>query len=156
MKFHGSPFVISVKIEQLPKENVDNLLYGREAGAMSLRLFFFFLCVVCCSFGLQHLFEDSAVFKCAIPALTQHDSLNCLGQGVPVRGAYGWLLNSKISLNDARWSDLVKVRGIGAALAHAIITQRAELGRFRDWNEVDAIAGVGTLKLKLLQSVCHL
>jgi competence protein ComEA len=123
---------------------------------MSLRLFFFFLFVVCWCLGVQQGPAQEVAFICASPALKHADTLRCDGHGRAVRGAYGWLLGPKIPLNHARWSDLVMIRGIGPHLARAIINRRDKLGRFRNWPEIDAIRGMGAQKLKQIQSVCHL
>ena len=123
---------------------------------MSLRLFFFFLFVVCWCLGVQQGTDQEDAFIWVTPALTLGDTLRCDDHGRPVRGAYGWLLSPKIPLNHARWSDLVMIRGIGSHLARAIINQRHRFGRFRDWLEIDAIRGMGAQKLKQIQSECHL
>ena len=123
---------------------------------MSLRLFFFFLFAVCCSFTLKERTGPGVVLRCPHPALTPQETLNCFGEGLPVRGAYLRLLNAKIPLNDARATDLMRIRGIGPRLARAILDERNRLGIFRSWDEVDAIVGMGAQKLKSLKRVCRL
>ncbi len=60
-------------------------------------------------------------------------------------------LGAKLSLNDATADELLLVPGVGPALAKALVKARAERRRFRSWDEVDAVTGVGPVKLEALK-----
>jgi competence protein ComEA len=60
-------------------------------------------------------------------------------------------LGGRLRLNEATADDLVLVPGIGPTLARALVKARTERGGFRSWDEVDAVTGVGPVKLAALK-----
>jgi len=60
-------------------------------------------------------------------------------------------LGARLNLNDATAEELALIPGIGPRLAGALVKERGELGRFRSWEEVDAVSGVGPAKLDILK-----
>jgi competence protein ComEA len=64
----------------------------------------------------------------------------------PVRG-------SLLNLNAATSAQLQAIAGIGPALAQRIIDKRAALGgKFRSWDDVDAVEGIGPKLLETLKA----
>lgn len=55
------------------------------------------------------------------------------------------------NINAAGSEDLMRVRGIGAALAGAIIEHRQRVGGFRSMDEVGEVAGIGEKRLAALR-----
>jgi competence protein ComEA len=70
----------------------------------------------------------------------------------PLRLAVG----GKLSLNRATETELAAVPGIGPHLAKALVEVRGRRGAFVQWEEVDAVKGVGPAKLRLLQQTTSL
>jgi competence protein ComEA len=62
----------------------------------------------------------------------------------------------KLDLNRMSEADLALVPGIGPSLAKAVVAERMRLGRFRSWDEVDRVRGVGRTKVEVLQALTHL
>ena len=62
----------------------------------------------------------------------------------------------KLDLNRLSEVELTVVPGIGDALAKAIVEKRERLGRFRSWDEVDGVRGVGPAKVKVLQALTEI
>jgi competence ComEA-like helix-hairpin-helix protein len=56
-----------------------------------------------------------------------------------------------LDINVISSTDLQKVPGVGPVLAARLIARRDSLGRFRSWEQVDAVAGVGPALLVRLQ-----
>lgn len=65
-------------------------------------------------------------------------------------------LGVKLDLNRASEEDLRLVPGIGPVLARALVEARSSRGGFRDWDEVDAVPGVGPAKLARLKEAADL
>jgi DNA uptake protein ComE-like DNA-binding protein len=61
-----------------------------------------------------------------------------------------------VDLNRAGAAELVQISGVGPVLAARLVARRDSLGGFRDWSEVDAVAGVGPAMLLKLQSLAIL
>ena len=55
-----------------------------------------------------------------------------------------------LDLNRATAADLERIRGVGTVLAAKILARRDSLGKFRTWEEVDAVTGVGEAMLARL------
>jgi competence protein ComEA len=55
------------------------------------------------------------------------------------------------NLNTMDLDDLMEIPGIGEAYANRIIEKRKELGRFREWGEVDSLSGIGSKRLENLR-----
>ena len=62
----------------------------------------------------------------------------------------------KLDLNRMTEADLALLPGIGASLAKAIAAERTRLGRFRSWDEVDRVRGVGPTKVEVLQALTRI
>ena len=62
------------------------------------------------------------------------------------------IANQQIPLNSAAVRDIDRIEGISEKLARRIVHVRDSLRGFRDWNQVDAIQGVGPALLTRLQS----
>lgn len=58
----------------------------------------------------------------------------------------------KLDLNAASEAELAQVPGVGRALAAALVRARERAGRFRRWEDVDSVAGVGPAKLAVLRA----
>ena len=52
------------------------------------------------------------------------------------------------NLNAMDVDDLTGIPGIGEAYANRILEKRRELGKFREWGEVEAISGIGSKRLE--------
>jgi competence ComEA-like helix-hairpin-helix protein len=61
-----------------------------------------------------------------------------------------------VDLNRAGVGELVQISGVGPVLAARLVARRDSLGGYREWSEVDAVAGVGPAMLLKLQSVAIL
>lgn len=61
-----------------------------------------------------------------------------------------------ISLRSASAADLERLPGIGPALAARIIEERDRQGRFRSWEELLAVPGIGPRKLDVLKEAARL
>ncbi len=70
----------------------------------------------------------------------------------PAPAGQALALGAKLDLNRATEEDLALLPGIGPSLAHALVEARASRGRFHDWEEVDAVPGIGPVKLQALQA----
>lgn len=68
----------------------------------------------------------------------------------------GLTVGVKLDLNQASEEELALVPGVGAKLAREIVVARKASGRFRSWEEVDEIAGVGPAKLEALRAAAEL
>lgn len=78
------------------------------------------------------------------------------GGGAALHPAQALALGLKLDLNRASAQDLERVPGIGPKLARAIVSERARLGGFRSWEEVDGVPGVGPAKAEALRAVAEL
>lgn len=65
-------------------------------------------------------------------------------------------MGGKLDLNRATEDDLMLLPGVGRGLARTIVKARSEHGRFRSWDEVDEVPGVGAGKMELLQAHAEL
>jgi len=57
----------------------------------------------------------------------------------------------RANLNEMTRDEFTGIPGIGESFATRILETREEIGRFRDWNEVDAIPGIGPKRLENLR-----
>ena len=58
----------------------------------------------------------------------------------------------RISINEATVQDLLRVHGIGPALAQAIIDTREEMNGFLYWEEITDVPGIGQKRLDALSA----
>ena len=80
----------------------------------------------------------------------------CGGEGALPTGAAALALGRKLDLNTASEAELALLPGVGPALARRLVSERDALGRFRSWDDVDAVPGVGEAKLRTLQGSAEL
>ncbi len=59
--------------------------------------------------------------------------------------------NQPKNLNAATAEDIKAISGFGDALADSILKAREQKGRFKSWDELDAISGIGEQRLKQLK-----
>lgn len=59
--------------------------------------------------------------------------------------------NVPSDINYISTADLQKVRGVGPVLADRLVARRDSIGRFRSWEQVDEVAGVGPAMLARLR-----
>ena len=78
------------------------------------------------------------------------------GPGKALSTAQLLTVGGKIDLNSATESDLVLAPGIGPHLARALSRERARLGRFATWEQVDRVPGVGASKLSAIQEIAEI
>ena len=78
------------------------------------------------------------------------------GGGSPLNASAKWTVGLKVKLNAVSEQELTALPGVGPSLAKALVTARGERGGFKSWDEVDAVPGVGPVKLTMLQSVLEL
>ena len=74
--------------------------------------------------------------------------------GSPLPAGQALTLGQKFDCNTATEAELALVPGIGASLAHELIAARD--GGFVDWDQLDAVPGVGATRLKALQTACDI
>ena len=72
--------------------------------------------------------------------------------GEPLSSKWAQAVGQQLDLNQIDEAALAQVPGVGAKLAHAVVETRVRLAGFRDWDQVDAVAGVGPAKLATLQA----
>ena len=94
-----------------------------------------------CPAGEVHL-DDKGVAHC--------------GPGRPLPAGQTLGAGGKIDLNQATADELALVSGIGPALAKALVEERTRLGRFSSWDQVDAVPGVGEVKLAALKNAAEI
>jgi competence protein ComEA len=81
----------------------------------------------------------------------------CASEGSAPRGGAALALGLRLDLNHAAEDELAALPGVGRSLARRLVeTRAAQGGRFRTWDEVDAVAGVGGAKLQLLRRTTEL
>lgn len=56
-----------------------------------------------------------------------------------------------VNLNDATLEELIKLKGIGPALAHRIIEHRIQNGPFKDRSEIKKVPGIGPEKFDAIK-----
>jgi competence protein ComEA len=78
------------------------------------------------------------------------------GPGRPLPAGQALSAGGKLDLNKASADDLALVSGIGPALAKALVDERTRLGKFSSWDEVDAVPGVGEVKLAALKNATEI
>ena len=59
-----------------------------------------------------------------------------------------------ININTATQTELEKLKGIGPALASAIVAYREQHGAFQSVEELDKVSGIGPKKLEALKGKC--
>jgi competence protein ComEA len=81
----------------------------------------------------------------------------CLpAQGEPLPGGQALTVGQKLVLNRATAEELALVPGVGPRLARALVEERERQGGFSDWDQVEAVRGVGPVKLQALMQAAEL
>jgi competence protein ComEA len=78
------------------------------------------------------------------------------GQGAPLPAGQAVTVGRRLRLDLATAEDLALIPGISAALAQRLVAARTALGGFGSWTQVDAVEGVGPVRLERLQRFCEL
>lgn len=65
-------------------------------------------------------------------------------------------LGGKADLNRMSAEDFRLLPGFGRRLAGSVIAERARLGRFQSWQEVDEVPGMGPAKLRALKDLAEI
>ena len=78
------------------------------------------------------------------------------GPGAPLPAGQALTLGLSLNLNRVTAGELALIPGISEDLARRLVEERARLGGFRSWDEVDAVEGVGAVRLTRLQQRCQL
>ena len=65
-------------------------------------------------------------------------------------------LGAPLDLNRATADDLAQLPGVGPALAKALVDERTRRGGYKSWDEVDAVPGVGPVKLQTLKATVEI
>lgn len=74
--------------------------------------------------------------------------------GLPLPAGQALTLKQKFDCNRATEADFALVPGVGPNLAHDLVAARA--GGFVNWEQVDAVSGVGNARLNALQAACDI
>jgi competence protein ComEA len=76
--------------------------------------------------------------------------------GAPLPAGQALTVGRPLDLNRVTADELALVPGISVELARRLVAERARLGGFSSWEEVDAVEGVGAVRLTRLQERCQL
>ncbi len=77
-------------------------------------------------------------------------------EGAPLPAGARLTLGARLDLNHATAEELSLVPGVGRSLARELVEERARLGRYSSWDQVDRVRGVGVARLKALQEAAEL
>lgn len=100
--------------------------------------------------------SSAPALDCEPGAVRMVDGVAVCGEGAPPTGAQALALGLKLDLNAATEAELAQLPGVGRTLARKLVEAREAQGRFSNWQEVDAVSGVGAAKLEALQAVTEL
>jgi competence protein ComEA len=99
---------------------------------------------------------STPALDCEPGAVRMVDGVAVCGEGAPPTGAQALALGLKLDLNAASEAELAQLPGVGRSLARKLVEAREAQGRFSNWEQVDAVSGVGAAKLETLQAVTEL
>lgn len=57
----------------------------------------------------------------------------------------------QVDVNKAQWPELLQLPGVGQTLAQRIVEERAENGRFHDWDDLRRVGGIGPRTLERMK-----
>jgi competence protein ComEA len=100
--------------------------------------------------------EEAPALDCEPAAVRMVGGVARCGEGALPTGAQAVALGLKLDLNTASEAELAQVSGVGRSLARKLVEAREAQGRFRSWDEVDAVSGVGPGKLETLRATLEL
>ena len=72
---------------------------------------------------------------------------------VPGPPAQALTVGLKLDLNVVGEAELALLPGVGRSLARAIVEERRRLGKFRSWDDVERVRGVGPAKAEVLHAL---
>lgn len=84
------------------------------------------------------------------------DGVAHCGPGQALSFAQKLTLGVRVDLNQVTADELAQVPGVGPTLARELVAERQRLGRFRSWEQVDRVNGVGLSRLQALQAVLEI
>lgn len=92
-------------------------------------------------------------FACEKEALRidRQGLIGCFDEA-PLPAGVRLTLGLKLDLNEATADELMLISGIGPAFAKALVEARTAAKGFRDWDQVDRVAGVGMVRLQALKA----
>ncbi|MFT3708012.1 MAG: helix-hairpin-helix domain-containing protein [Archangium sp.] len=82
------------------------------------------------------------------------DGVARCGEGAALPPGQAMTVKQKFDCNLATAEELALVPGLGASVAAEIVAARPD-GGFTNWDEIDAISGVGPARLIALQAACE-
>ncbi len=85
--------------------------------------------------------------------LDEHGVARC-GAALALPVGQALTVGQKVDLNRASAEELALIPGVPLEVARALVAERARLGGFAAWSEIDAVDGVGPARLEALQSHC--
>jgi competence protein ComEA len=100
--------------------------------------------------------SSAPALDCEPGAVRLVNGVAVCGEGAVPTGAQALALGLKLDLNAASEEELAQLPGVGRSLARKLVEAREAQGRFSNWQEVDAVSGVGAAKLETLQAVTEL
>jgi hypothetical protein len=109
------------------------------------------------AFGLWRWPDQRPALECE-PALVHLDDAGVArcGAGGALPAGQALTLGLALDLNRASAEELALVPQINGELARRLVETRTRLGGFRSWAEVDAVEGVGNVRLARLREHCRL
>ena len=57
----------------------------------------------------------------------------------------------QVDVNRAEWPELLQLPGVGQTLAQRIVEERQENGQYRDWEDLQRVAGIGPRTLERMK-----
>jgi competence protein ComEA len=84
------------------------------------------------------------------------DGVARCGPGAELPAGHKLTVGAPLDLNRATEADLALLPGVGPALAKAIVDERARLGGFKGWDQLDQVPGIGPSKLQTLKATAEI
>jgi competence protein ComEA len=100
--------------------------------------------------------SPTPALDCEPSAVRFRQGVAVCGEGSPPTAAQALALGLKLDLNAASEEELARLPGVGRSLAHKLVEARKSQGRFSNWEQVDAVSGVGAAKLETLHAATEL
>ncbi|HEX8441110.1 helix-hairpin-helix domain-containing protein [Archangium sp.] len=99
---------------------------------------------------------SAPALDCEPGAVRVVEGVAVCGDGALPSAPQRLLLGQKLDLNTVSESDLARVPGVGSSLARRLVREREAGGRFRSWEQVADVPGVGAARLETLQATTEL
>ena len=85
------------------------------------------------------------------------DGVASCAPGAPLPAGQSLTLKQKFDCNTASEDDFALIPGVGPSLAHELVVARDSAdGGFLNWEQIDAISGVGPTRLIALRAACDI